>query len=246
MEQAIGVVSHELRAPIAGVRLLTECMLESGPARDCRDTVERIHALSNGMIETVESLLDSIRANSSRAPWIWGEVDLNEICRTALDVVQPLMATTAVEIGWNVHPEARAMTGDGGAIRRLLVNLLTNAYKHTREGSIRVQVTSTADKDGEWRLIEVRDTGVGIPSHLLEQLGTPFARGSEAFAHSLGGGTGLGLAICRSIASVHGGRLAVRSRQFGSDRGTIITAQLRADLEGPRTGTSAAMELLAG
>jgi signal transduction histidine kinase len=130
------------------------------------------------------------------------------------------------------------MLGDGDAIRRLLLNLLSNARKHTTVGQIEVTSRSYTDLRGAWVELSVRDTGPGIPQEILARLGEAFALNSGVVGKNHVSGTGLGLAICRGIAAAHGGELLIESVL---NRGTTVTAVLRADLVTAASGNTVRM-----
>jgi two-component system, OmpR family, sensor histidine kinase KdpD len=127
------------------------------------------------------------------------------------------------------------MLGDAGAVRRLVLNLLDNAQKHTAAGSIRLTVRRHRDEHGQaWADIEVADTGAGIPPEIVERLGQAFLLNAGLVGDRHITGAGLGLAICKGIVHAHGGHLRVRS-VVGA--GTVVTATLRADLPAPTPGS---------
>jgi signal transduction histidine kinase len=121
------------------------------------------------------------------------------------------------------------MNGDANAVRRLVLNLLNNALKHTRGGFVRVAARAVA-ADVDWVELGVADSGAGIPPEIRARLGHAFALNAGMVGDHHVKGAGLGLAICKGVAAAHGGHLEVRS---DVGRGTTVTARLRADLEGP-------------
>ena len=122
------------------------------------------------------------------------------------------------------------MSGDADALRRLMINLLSNAQKHTPTGRIHLAVRAYSDDSARWVALRVTDTGTGIDPEVVPRLGQAFALNSGPVGSDPASGTGLGLAICRGIAEAHGGGLRFSSMQ---GQGTTVTAVLRADLPGP-------------
>jgi PAS domain S-box-containing protein len=229
MEQVLGVVGHELRTPLAALRAMSEFLTIDG-ARDSaeadgflRDISEEVDRMS----DTVNNLLEAARLNSGRARWNWSEFDLNEAIRSAIATIQPLVDPERVGIEANLNSTTEPMAGDAEAIRRLLVNLLSNARKHTARGTIRIENRRQVDASGEWMEIVVTDTGSGIAPEVLSRLGEAFALNSGVVGNCHVSGTGLGLAICKGIASAHGGQVLFESVQ---GKGTTATVRLRADL----------------
>jgi cell cycle sensor histidine kinase DivJ len=183
------------------------------------------------MAETVNDLLEAARLNSGLARWKWSDVDLAPACADALDPIRPLVDPKAVRLECDVEAGC-AMRGDADAIRRLVLNLVSNARKYTTCGSIRVTARATTDAGRRWVEITVADTGAGIPPEIRDRLGEAFALNAGLVGNNHVNGTGLGLAICKGIAGAHGGALSISS-EVG--KGTTVVARLRADLPAPVT-----------
>jgi signal transduction histidine kinase len=237
MEQVLGVVGHELRTPLAGLRAISELVLaqEVSAGSETRSLLRCLHDEVVRMSDTVDTLLEAARLNSGRATWNWSRLGVGRVCLEAVDGLRSLMApaadgaAAAVSLQVDVDPSTE-MLGDAAAVRRLLVNLLSNARKHTDRGFIRVSVHEERDAAGNWVRVRVADTGTGIPPDVLARLGQAFALNSGVVGVSHVGGTGLGLAICQGIVDAHGGSMAVDS---AVGAGTAVTVRLRSDLAGP-------------
>jgi signal transduction histidine kinase len=221
-DDGVAAIAHELRAPLTSLRLLTEDMLEEGhrPRRVAGDWIKEaghLHQIAAGMAATLDSLVEAVAL--SRGHTNWGIVDIEACASAAAALVQP-QAAAAVQIHIAIHKPVAPVRGDAEAIRRLLVNLLVNACRHTERGRIDVSVETSAPG---WLKLVVSDTGSGIDAGLLKRIGQPFAR-------RRGGSAGLGLWICRGIAAAHGGELSLTS---APGQGTTCCASLRSDLAGP-------------
>lgn len=231
-EQLLSVVGHELRTPLAALRATSELLL----TEDMQDTQQRdvfLKAINDEVIRMtamVNDLLEAARLKSGTARWTWDRVQLGETCRAAIESIAPLVNRSRVELECSVEPEELAMNGDPDAIRRLVLNLLNNSHKHTKDGSIRVTARAV-DDGGEHRIeLVVQDTGEGMSREIADRLGTPFALNAGIAGSSYVKGTGLGIAICKGIIAAHGGTMAVRSAR---GKGTTITMQLSAELDEP-------------
>jgi signal transduction histidine kinase len=121
------------------------------------------------------------------------------------------------------------MSGDEDAVRRLLLNFLSNSARHTTDGSIHIDVRNDLVGDAAFLEIKVRDTGCGIEPRVRERLGEAFAMNAGAVSAVNVSGKGLGLAICKAIIAAHGGTFTVDSTP---GLGTTVTARLRSDLAG--------------
>ncbi|MCH9023193.1 MAG: ATP-binding protein [Planctomycetes bacterium] len=122
------------------------------------------------------------------------------------------------------------MCGDADAIRRLIINLVTNAAKHTKHGSIRIDIEEILQQDDRSIKLAVSDTGEGIPQEIIKKLGQAFALNAGMVGADYVKGSGLGLTICKGIAAAHGGSITVDSTP---EKGATFTVILKADLAEP-------------
>ena len=240
-ERVVGVVGHELRSPLAALRATAEFLLQDG-AKELAEFDGFVKAINEEIVrmaDLVNDLVEVARLNSGTARWNWSDFALAEVCEQALDSIRPLIHRQNVRLHHAVTPPTLRMRGDASAIRRLLVNLLSNAHKHTAQGEISVRITRTPRDAHDWVELCVRDTGTGIPPEVASRLGIAFALNSGVVGESHVKGSGLGLAICKGIAAAHAGRIRIET---APGKGTVITVTLRADL--PEAETAADDETL--
>jgi signal transduction histidine kinase len=230
MEHVLGIVGHELRTPLAGLRAMSEFLLTDGAAataegqgflRSMRDELER-------MSGTLDTLLEAARLNSGRAAWNWSEFAIRPACEEAVESMRCLIDGSGVSLFIEVQPEDLRMRGDADAIRRLICNLVSNSLKHTHSGEIVIKASAPSPRHVR---IEVHDTGEGIAPEIVEHLGEAFALNQGVIGSPHINGTGLGLAICKGIVSAHDGILSIAS-ELGF--GTSVIAMLRSDLDKPQ------------
>jgi signal transduction histidine kinase len=195
--------AHELRNPLAGISGAIE-VLQTGAKDDpeARDHfLERLAEDAERMNRLTRSLLTLARVESIGA----GETEVVDVPGAIRDAV----ATVEAPVGIRVRVEAEAdvaAEGDPTLLRQVLVGLLTNAYKHTKPPGT---VTVRGRKDGEGDVVmEVIDTGAGIPAAEIERIFERFYRRAESRKHE---GFGLGLAIARRMVDVMGGQIGASS-----------------------------------
>lgn len=231
MEQVLGVVAHELRTPLAGLRTMSEFLLlpEAKELAEWDTFLMTMNSEITRMAEMVNSLLEAARLNSGVATWHWGTIKYANVCADALDVVRPLINHSKLTLHCSCEPDDLEGSGDADAIRRLIINLVNNAAKYTPSGAISVNCRRV-----EARFIELRitDTGKGISPDLASRLGEPFALNSGSVGANHVQGTGLGLAICKGIAAAHGGQMVIES---APEKGTTVIVRLRCDLTGAQS-----------
>lgn len=233
MEQVLAVVAHELRTPLAGMRATAELVLDADApiTAESLGLLGQMHQQILRMSDLIENLLDAARTNCGLVRWNWETVALEAVAQEALDTVRPLVASDRVRIECTCAPRDLAMRGDADALRRLIVNLLSNAARNTQAGRVELRIARAEVSDGgQWISLGVSDTGSGIAPDILARLGEAFALSRGVPGGRSAQGSGLGLAICRGIAAAHGGRMEVRSTP---GKGTTVNVLLRADSSGP-------------
>jgi two-component system phosphate regulon sensor histidine kinase PhoR len=201
-------VSHELKTPLAAIRGYAETLrdgaLDEPPT--ARRFTDRILSQCRRLQELLADLLILSRlegdAALEREP-----VSLDAIARHAVELLTPAAREKGVEIELCEEP-VPPVPGDAGNLERLLLNLLDNAIKYNRpDGRITVRVA----RCGGEAMLEVSDTGIGIPPESIPRIFERFYRVDKGRAREEGG-TGLGLAIVKHIAQAHGGQVDVESR----------------------------------
>ncbi len=221
--------SHELRSPLTAMRGELEV------ARRRERTPEEYRQVIDSALEEVgrlsriaEDLLTLTRSEAGVTPLQTREVDLAEGARRAVERLARRAEEKGVEV--NVEPGngVRARV-DPDLVDRVVWNLLDNALKLTPSGG-RIDVAVTAD--GVYVVLEVADTGPGIPPDRLDQIFERFYRLDPSRSHGGGeGGAGLGLAIVRAICHLHGGWVEARNRE---GNGAVLRAAF--PVQGPPLG----------
>jgi signal transduction histidine kinase len=195
--------AHELRNPLAGISGAIE-VLQSGAKNDPRDRDHFLSRLADDaerMNRLTQSLLTLARVESRGA----AESEVVDVPAAIRDVVAAVEPPPHVELLVEVQPELAA-TGDPTLLRQVMIGLLTNAFKNTPPPGT---VTVRARRDGEAEVVlEVIDTGTGIPPAEIERVFERFYRRSQSRKQQ---GFGLGLAIARRMVDVMGGSIGAES-----------------------------------
>src|SRR4051794_11542341 len=214
-------VSHELKTPLAAIRGYAETLrdgaLDEPPT--ARRFTERVLSQCRRLQELLDDLLILSRLEGLDAALDREPVDLDAVARRAVELLTPAAREKRVEIELQEEEEVPAVQGDAVNLERLLLNLLDNAIKYNRpDGKITVRV----GRFGTDALLEVSDTGIGIPAESIPRIFERFYRVDKGRAREEGG-TGLGLAIVKHIAQAHGGQVDVESRM---GRGSTFRVRL--------------------
>ncbi len=214
-DEFLGMLSHELRNPLAPVRnalyILDHARPEGQQARRARDIATRQIA---HLTRLVDDLLDVTRIGRGKIELRHEELDLAGLVRRTAEDYRPLMQDRGLDLGLDVPPEPVLVTGDPARLTQVFGNLLNNAAKFTPAGG-RVSLSLRAERDRA--LAHVQDTGPGIAPELLPSVFEPFTQGKQTLARSEGG-LGLGLSLVKGLVTLHGGEVAVASGEgTGSD-----------------------------
>jgi signal transduction histidine kinase/ActR/RegA family two-component response regulator len=222
-DEFLAMVSHELRTPLNAVLGWAD-MLRNGSLDVVRSrrAVHAIYDSAKRQAHLIDELLDVSRIISGKLRLERGAVDLQEIVRGAVEVVQPSAYAKHIDIVTDIDPTVGPFDGDGTRLQQIVWNLLANAVKFTPE---RGALFLSLHHDGKAVEIAVSDTGIGIPADFLPCVFEPFrqADGSSTRRHS---GLGLGLSIVKHLVEAHGGTITAESA--GEGRGSTFTVRLPA------------------
>ena len=219
-DQFLAIVSHELRTPLNAVLGWAD-MLRNGSldAARGRRAVHSIYDCAKRQAHLIDELLDVSRIIAGKLRLERGTVDLAEIVRGAVEVVQPSAYAKHIDIMVDIDPSVGPFEGDGSRLQQICWNLLANAVKFTPErGTLFLSLRRTSDAVE----IAVTDTGIGIRSDFLESVFEPFrqADGSSTRRHN---GLGLGLSIVKHLVEAHGGTITAESA--GEGQGSTFTVR---------------------
>ncbi len=206
----VSSVSHELRTPITSIRGYTELLAEGelGELTPRQlDAVRRIGTNSSRLLSLISELLTLSKLQARGLEEKHELVDLTQVVTAGVAVLSPTVARRDVELTVDLPSAAVQVSGDRDMLERVVINLTDNALKFTPDGG-HVDVALTSH-DGT-AVIEVADTGIGVPAHEQQRLFDRFFRSSLAQQSAIPG-SGLGLSIAHNIVERHGGTLEVRS-----------------------------------
>jgi signal transduction histidine kinase len=214
----VAAVSHDLRTPMAALRLMVEAIEDDLVDEDTlRSYLRRMRTHVDALGSMVDDLFELSRLEAGDLQWSIGRVELAELVDEAVAAMQVEAEAKGVSVAAEpLRPlHARA---DPEKLQRVLFNLIRNAIRHTpADGSVTVR----AEPAGDWVEIEVTDTGEGIPEVERERVFDPFVRGEDARSQ---GGAGLGLAISRAIVEAHQGRIWLDDCEVGTRVRFVIPA----------------------
>jgi two-component system sensor histidine kinase FlrB len=193
------ILAHEIRNPLASLELFAGLISEDRGENP--QWIAHLRAGIRMLSGTVNNVLNMNGEGSTR----FADLDLVACIRAGVEFVQPIAEQAGVVLAFSAAEEVVSIRGNEDGIRQILLNLVCNAIRHTAVAG-RVDVSLTrCEREGGIALIEVRDTGCGIPE---EQIGRLFEAGFSGSGET----PGLGLAVCRRLIAQHGGAIRVSSR----------------------------------
>jgi PAS domain S-box-containing protein len=208
-DEFVASVSHELRTPLTSIKGYLELVLD-GEAGDLNEEqrvyLDTVNRNSERLLGLVGDLLFVAQADAGRLDLILGDVDLGTLAHESVESARPAAAAKRIRLEL-LADELPSFRGDQARLAQLFDNLVSNALKFTPEGgSVTVSLTHSEGR----AVLEVRDTGIGIPAAEQEELFGRFFRARGATDRAIQG-TGLGLSIARTIAESHGGQIGFES-----------------------------------
>ena len=219
-EALMADIAHELRTPVAVIQGRVEGMLDGIYPPD-EPHVRQVLEETRMLARLVEDLRTSAHAESGTLTLRKETTDLGVLIEDVADAFAPHARSRNLRIDTQLAPDVPMLHLDPHRIREVLVNLVSNALRHSADGGL---VEMTCHPQGSGIAIHVMDRGSGIPPADLPRI-------FERFYKEPGStGSGLGLTIAKGLVSAHGGTIAAHSRQGG---GTVITVVLPTDTETP-------------
>jgi signal transduction histidine kinase len=217
----INAVTHELKTPVASIRLYLET-LQTRPVDETKrkEFYKIMLDDSDRLLSTIEQVLRTGRVGSAAHHLIRTRIDLDAVVREAVDRVRTLHKVTAESLSYEACG-AVAVIGDLDEVRAAVTNLVDNAVKYSGP-EVRV-VVETERVEDRYVIVRVTDSGPGIPKTELKRVFRRFYRVPGPLASRVKG-TGLGLYIVRSVAKRHGGRAWAESE--GPGHGSTFALQL--------------------
>lgn len=202
----LATVSHEIRTPLNGVIGMTQAMAADALSPVQAERLNVVHRSALALQALLNDVLDLSKIEAGRLELEVCDFDLMEQIRLATDPFAAVVRAKGVELRLEMPDGAGRVRGDPHRLRQVLTNLVSNAVKFTRAGSVVVSVhwVTTGVR------IDVEDTGVGLAPETAGRIFDRFVQ-AEAGTSRQFGGSGLGLAICRELATLMGGEVNVRS-----------------------------------
>ncbi len=228
-DEFLAMLAHELRNPLAAIRYAV-AIGQMSTGETPTDTFEIIERQTQNLAHLIEDLLDVSRISRDKVTLRKETVDTASIIGGAATTVRPLIDDKHHELVLEMPEQAVFVLADPMRAEQIVTNLLTNAAKYTKNGG---RVTVRVSSDTDQAVIEVIDTGIGLPPELLNRVFDLFAQADRTLDRSEGG-LGIGLTVARKLAEMHGGDITADSAGLG--KGSIFTVRLPLSQQAPVDG----------
>jgi signal transduction histidine kinase len=229
--QFIANVSHELRTPLNAIIGLTEMMVTNAArfgTEKAQDPLKRVKNAGTHLLGLINQVLDLSKIEAGKLELNPTSVDLRPLIDEVVGTARQLAEQNKNRLVVDAPDNLGALTVDPMRLRQILLNLLSNACKFTKQGEVKLRARKLVDGRG-WIELAVADSGIGMTAEQLGKLFQEFTQADASTAQRFGG-TGLGLAISRKLARIMGGDVTVTSEP---GRGSVFTVRLPADADMP-------------
>jgi signal transduction histidine kinase len=227
--QFVSSVSHELRTPLNAIIGLTEMMVTNAArfgTEKALEPLQRVNRAGTHLLGLINQVLDLSKIEAGKLELNPQVVQLAPLIDEVIGTAQQLAQQNNNRLLIEVQENLGTLTVDAMRLRQILLNLLSNACKFTKEGEVKLLVRRMAD-GRDWIEMAVADSGIGMTPEQQAKLFEEFAQADAATAQRFGG-TGLGLAITRKLARMMGGDVTVSSEP---GKGSVFMVRLPGDAD---------------
>jgi adenylate cyclase len=224
--QFLSSMSHELRTPLNAIIGLTDMMTTNATRFGTEKALEplrRVHNAGTHLLGLINQVLDLSKIEAGKLELSPESVSVAPLIDEVIGTAGQLAEQNQNRLVVDAQENLGAITVDPMRLRQILLNLLSNACKFTKQGNVTLRVRRLADGRG-WVELAIIDTGIGMTAEQLSKLFQEFSQ-AEASTAKKYGGTGLGLAITRKLARMMGGDVTVTSEH---GKGSVFTVRLPA------------------
>jgi signal transduction histidine kinase/CheY-like chemotaxis protein/ligand-binding sensor domain-containing protein len=242
----LATMSHEIRTPMNGVIGMASLLAETSLTQEQREYTDTIRNCGESLLTVINDILDFSKIESGKMELEESNFDLRNCIEDVLDVFAGKAATQGLDLIYHIDSKVPAqIMGDSLRLRQILMNLMGNAIKFTKQGEIYIDTTLRSVEGSTLELaFSVRDTGIGIPSEKMERLFKAFSQVDSSTTRKYGG-TGLGLVICEKLVNLMGGQISVASTP-GEGTTFSFTIKTHSNIQSAITVMQNNMPLLAG
>jgi adenylate cyclase len=206
-------MSHELRTPLNAIIGYSEMLLEEAGDRGDKASVgdlEKIQAAGKHLLGLINDILDLSKIEAGRMEIYLEQVSLARLVDEVKTIVEPMVTKNGNKLAIDCPPDIGSLQTDLTKLKQSIINLLSNAAKFTKNGTVTLRLAREQRIDVPWVRFEVADSGIGMTEEQMGRLFQPFTQADSSTTRNFGG-TGLGLTITRHFCVMLGGTIDVKS-----------------------------------
>jgi PAS domain S-box-containing protein len=223
--QFLANMSHELRTPLNAIIGVSEMLQEDASASGQTDTIDplqRIVRAGRELLYLINDILDLSKIEAGKLDLLLERFEIAKVIDESVATAQPVADRNGNLLNVQYDEDLGSMVADQTRVRQVILNLLSNACKFTRDGNVRIEATRESMNGLDWLLLSVSDTGIGMTEEQMARLFKEFSQADPSTTRKYGG-TGLGLAISRRLCNHMGGDISVESTP---GKGSIFSIRL--------------------
>lgn len=218
-------MSHEIRTPLNAIVGFSQALLEEDIPQNAKDEVKDIMMASDNLLEIVNGILDISKIEANKLEIVNTEYNFEKVLNELVLLAKARMGDKPLDFRTNFDPSIPpVLYGDYVRLKQIILNILTNAVKYTKEGYVDFTVSSVIKDDVCRLIIAVEDSGIGIKKDKIDKLFTKFQRFDLENNITIEG-TGLGLAITKKLVELMNGQIVVQSEYGHGSKFTVAIDQ---------------------
>ena len=218
-------MSHEIRTPLNAIVGFSESLKDDNVPEETKGKINDIITASNNLLEIVNGILDISKIEANKLELVNKEYDIKSTLDELESLTRARIGEKGLELNVNIDPTLpRVLYGDNVRLKQVILNILTNAVKYTKEGHIDFTVSSVVKDDMCRLIVSVEDTGIGIKQENINKLFSKFERLDVEKQMTIEG-TGLGLAITKKLVDLMGGTIVAQSVYGQGSKFTVSVDQ---------------------
>jgi CheY-like chemotaxis protein/nitrogen-specific signal transduction histidine kinase len=217
-DEFLATLAHELRNPLAPMRNALQIIRLSTYREDREQALALTERQLEQMVRLVDDLMDVSRITRGKVELRKERVELARVVQQAVETSRPLIEAMGHNLTLDITPMPIFVNGDLTRLAQVFANLLNNSAKYTERGG---RITLRVERQGSDAVVSVRDTGVGIPAHMLPKVFEIFTQGERSLERAQGG-LGVGLSLVKGLVEMHGGGVEARSGGIGKGSEFVV------------------------
>ena len=230
----LATMSHEIRTPMNGMLVMADMLSAADLTPRHRRYADIIARSGRGLLTIINDILDLSKIESGKLELEHTTLSPDALVADTASLFWERARETELELATYVAPDVPAeILGDVTRIGQVVTNLVNNALKFTETGGVEIRLSSKpmANSERVWMMLEVVDTGIGIPDDKIEHIFDAFAQADQSTTRRFGG-TGLGLAVCKRLVTAMDGKISVSSQEgVGSTFRVVWPADISVPVE---------------